>query len=53
MGIADDSGAVLAGDPIPAAPGANGGGGINGNIFFDGEGNSAIVGDNNLWDSLI
>ena len=48
MGLAGDDGEVLAGDPIPAAPGQ----GNNAN-FFDGDGNSAIVGDSNLWDPLI
>ena len=49
MGLQGGNGEVLAGDPIPDAPGA----GTNANIFT-GEGNSAIVGDdNNLWDPLI
>lgn len=50
MGLAGESGEVLAGDPIPAAPGqANAAGN-----FFDGEGNTAIVGEtDNLWDGLI
>ena len=48
MGLAGEDGEVLAGDPIPAAPGQ----GNNANIF-DGDGNSAIVGDSNLWDPLI
>ena len=48
MGLQGGSGEVLAGDPIPDAPGA----GNNAN-FFSGEGNSAIVGDSNLWDPLI
>ena len=40
---------MLAGDPIPDAPGAN-----NNANFFDGEGNSAVIGDGaNLWDPLI
>jgi len=48
MGLQGDDGEVLAGDPIPAAPGQA----ATGN-FFSGEGNSAIVGDENLWDGLI
>lgn len=49
MGLQGDNGEVLAGDPIPDAPGA-----ANNANFFSGEGNSAIVGDNNnLWDPLI
>ena len=49
MGIQGSSGEVLAGDPIPDAPGAN----TNANIF-DGEGNTAVIGDGaNLWDPLI
>jgi hypothetical protein len=49
MGLQGGNGEVLAGDPIPDAPGA-----ANNANFFSGEGNSAIVGDNNnLWDPLI
>jgi len=49
MGIQGSSGEVLAGDPIPDAPGAN-----NNANFFSGEGNSAVIGDGaNLWDPLI
>ena len=40
----------MSGDPIPAAPGQAAAAGTN---FFTGEGNSAIVGDKNLWDDLI
>lgn len=49
MGLQGDDGEVLSGDPIPAAPGQATAGGN----FFAGEGNSAIVGDSNLWDGLI
>ena len=48
MGLQGSSGEVLAGDPIPDAPGA-----ANNANFFSGEGNTAIVGDTNLWDPLI
>lgn len=49
MGIQGSTGEVLAGDPIPDAPGANAGAN-----FFSGEGNSAVIGDGaNLWDPLI
>lgn len=48
MGLEGDDGEVLAGDPIPAAPGQTSAN------FFDGEGSTAIVGeDGNLWDELV
>jgi len=46
MGLEGNEGELLFGDPIPAAPGAKTAG------VYDGEGNTAIVGDNNLWDDL-
>ena len=49
MGIQGSTGEVLAGDPIPAAPGTT-----TGANFFSGEGNTAVIGDGaNLWDPLI
>lgn len=49
MGLQGSDGEVLAGDPIPDAPGAT----TNNAQNFSGDGNSAIVGDTNLWDDLI
>jgi hypothetical protein len=48
MGLEGSDGELLAGDPIPAAPGAT----TNKAGTYSGEGNSAIVGDSNLWDGL-
>ena len=45
MGLEGADSELLFGDPIPAAPGAATAG-------FSGEGNTAIVGDSNLWDDL-
>ena len=47
MGLQGSSGEVLAGDPIPDAPGANAG------TNYGDENHSAIVDDENLWDHLI
>jgi hypothetical protein len=51
MGLESGDGELLAGDPIPAAAGQAGAGGN----FFDGAGNTAIVGegDPNLWDDYV
>lgn len=55
MGLEGEDGALLFGDPIPPAPGATknkANGGTSTTNFYSGEGNSAVVGDNNLWDDL-
>lgn len=50
MGLQGSSGEVLAGDPIPAAPGQADANTLN----FSGEGSTAIIkdGDANLWDGI-
>lgn len=45
MGLEGTESELLFGDPIPAGPGAT-------TSNYDGEGNTAIVGDSNLWDDL-
>jgi len=57
MGLEGD-GVLLAGDPIPAPTFVKNADGTTTTItttnteVFSGEGNSAIVGDSNLWDGL-
>lgn len=61
MGLQGADGEVLAGDPIPLAPGETIGGssgsttgGVNNASYnYDGAGNNAIVKDGNLWDSIV
>merc|ERR1719389_63503 len=48
MGVASEDGGVLAGDPIPAAAGAAGT-----TVIFENTDSTAIVGDSNLWDTLV
>ena len=49
MGLQASDGEVLAGDPIPEPAGFT----SSTTVIYDGEGNSAVVHDTNLWDDLI